>query len=506
MLEDSIKDITKGASIIVVGMIIASLIGLVTQILMGRLLGPADYGLFNLGISVIFIICVLPNFGLGSGLTQFIPHNFKQKQYLKIKEAVNFSLKFTLIVGVLAGILLFIFSDQISLNVFHNSELGYVLKILAIALPFWALHLLGSLITQGYKKPNYYVYIENISMPILQLLIFIILSIIGYRLFGALLGFTISAVFASIAYILIFRVKLDKKVGKNIGIEHKKSIRKEILTLSYPLFLAGFTLLFMQYADKIILGIYKTPTDVGIYTAALTIANIVIFIYTAFSFNSRPILAEYFAIKDFETLRKLYSFLTRWVFLLTVPITVYMIFYSGDILKLMFGAKFTSGSAALSILCLGIAMNALTGISGTTLISIRKPKLNLTSEIVGAVSNIALNILLIPGFGIIGAAIGTSISITLRNFVSLFFVLKILKFNPYNTDYIKIIIYSVLPLTAIYLLFSKISISWTFLIVIPIFLVINYGILSVTHFFNEFDQVILDNIKIKLISIFSSVL
>ncbi len=506
MLEDSIKDITKGASIIVVGMIITSVIGLVTQILMGRLLGPADYGLYNLGISVIFVICVLPNFGLGQGLTQFIPHNFKQKRYLEIKEAVNFSLIFTLVVGVFSAILLFMFSNQIALRVFHDSEFGYVLKILAIALPFWALHNLGGLLTQGYKKPNYYVYIENVSMPIILLSIFVILSILGYTLLGALLGFTISAVFASLAYIYIFRVKLDKKVDKNIEIESKKSIRKEILILSYPLFLAGFTLLFMQYADKIILGIYKTPTEVGIYTAALTIANIVIFLYTAFCFNSRPILAEYFAIKDFKSLRKLYSSLTRWLFLLTVPITIYIIFYSGDILKLIFGAKFTSGSLALSILSLGVAMNALTGISGSALISIRKPKLNLTSEIVGSVSNIALNILLIPSYGIIGAAVGTSISIALRNITSLFFILNILKINPYNTDYIKIIIYSVITLTVIYLLFSKLNISWAFLIVLPIFLVINYGILSLTHFFDESDQVIINQIKSKVNSIISSFL
>ena len=164
-------------------------------------------------------------------------------------------MKFTLIVGVLTSFLLFVFSDQISISVFHNNELGYVLKILAVALPFWALHNLGGLITQGYKKPKYYVYIENISMPIIQLLIFVILSIMGYKLFGALLGFTISAVFASIAYIYIFWVKLDRNVNKIVEIKHKKSVRKEIINISYPLFLAGFTLLFMQYADKIILGI-----------------------------------------------------------------------------------------------------------------------------------------------------------------------------------------------------------------------------------------------------------
>lgn len=497
MLEDSLKDITKGASIIIIGMVISNLLGLINQILMGRILGPADYGLFNLGISLLTILCILPNFGLGQGLTQFIPYHLKQKKYLEIKEAVNFSLKFTLIVGVLVGVLLFIFSDAIAVNVFHSNEFGYVLKILAIIIPFWTLHNTAGSLTQGFKKPEYYVYIENISMSILQVSIFVILSILGYKLFGALIGFAISVIFASIVYIHIFRVKFSKKLVNNI-IKNKNKVRKEILTLSYPLFLAGFTLLFMQYADKILLGIYMTPTDVGIYTAALTIANLVLFIYTAFSFNSRPILAEYFAVKNIEDMRRLYSCVTRWIFILTVPTIVYIIFYSGDILGLIYGSKFISGSAALGILCLGIAMNGLTGLSGETLISIKKPKLNLASEVVGAVSNIVFNVLFIPFFGIVGAAIGTALSITLRNLTSLLFVHKNLKFNPYNIDYLKVILYSVVPLTVLYLIFRSLNIPWAFLMVIPLFLAIYYGLLSITNFFNEIDRIILNRIRSKL--------
>lgn len=497
MLEDSLKDITKGAYIIVIGMVISNLVGLVNQILMGRILGPADYGLFSLGISLLAILCVLPNFGLGQGLTQFIPSHFKQKKYSEINEAVNFSLKFTLILGIGFALLLFIFSDQIAINIFNNEEFKYVLKLLAIALPFWALHNTGGFLTQGFKKPKYYVLIENISMPILQLSIFVILSIFGYKLFGALIGFTISAIFASISYIYIFRLKFGKLVNNN-RIGDIKNVQREILTISYPLFLAGFTLLFMQYADKILIGIYMTPFDVGIYSAALTIANLVLFVYMAFSFNSRPVLAEYFAIKDIESMRKLYSSVTKWVFLLTLPIIVYTILYSTDILGLIYGTKFTSGATVLGILCLGIAMNGLTGISGQTLISIKKSKLNLASEVVGAVSNIGLNLILIPPFGIIGAAVGTSISITLRNFTSLFFVYRILKFNPYNIDYLKIILYSILPLVTFYFIFKNLTVPWAFLVIVPVFLVVYYGILRITGFFDEFDEIIINKVKIKL--------
>ena len=110
------------------------------SILLGRILGPADYGLFSLGISVMAILCIFPNFGLGQGLTQYIPYNIKKKNYLDVKNVINFSIKFTFIIGIIVSIFLYIFSDYIAINFFNNSELGLVFKGFSIALTFWAIH------------------------------------------------------------------------------------------------------------------------------------------------------------------------------------------------------------------------------------------------------------------------------------------------------------------------------------------------------------------------------
>lgn len=493
-IEKSLTTVARGAGIIFFGMIIGNLLGVVNQVLMGRFLGPGNYGLFNLGISVMMIFCVLPHFGLGSALTQFIPYNIKNNRPDKVKAGIDFSLKFCLIVGVLVSIALFILSGEIATKVFHDADLEVVIKVLCIALPFWAFHNTSGSLMQAFKKPEYHSYIENIGMKALQISIFVISILFGYRLFGALFAYICAAVFASVAYIYIVYSKLYPSL--NISIfnpeQKKEHVEKELFSLSWPLFLAGFTFLFMGYTDRILLGIYMTSVDIGIYAAAFAIASLMLFVFTSFSFNFRPIVAEYFAINDISGMKKLYSSVTKWIFLLTFPAIIYLVFYSRDVIWLIYGESFTTGYLALIVLSLGIAMNGLTGLTGEILIAIKKTKLNLLSEIIGAVSNVGLNIILIPKFGIIGAAIGTSVSISLRNISSLAFVYNELKIQPYNIDYIKIIIASIVPLVLVSFLFKTyLDIFWAFLIVIPLFLILYFAFLFVTHCFDEFDKSII---------------
>jgi O-antigen/teichoic acid export membrane protein len=490
MVKNSLKSITKGASIIFIGTIIASIIGLFNQILMGRILGPSDYGLFSLGISIMTILCVFPHFGLGQGLTQYIPYNIQKSNLGKIKKAINFSIMFTLIIGIIVSIFLFLFSDYIAIKFFTNPELGLVFKGFSIALTFWALHNTVGSLTQAFKSPKYYIYIENISMPLIQLSIFILLSLIGYKLFGAITGFLISSIFGALSYIYIMRYKFNKSLEYPTNINLNKNSDgavRDLIKLSFPLFLAGFTLLFMQYPDKLILGVFTNSSDVGLYTAALTISTLTLLIYTAFSFNSRPILSEYYANNNFLDMEKLYSSITKWIFFVTFPIVVYIIFFSKEIVGLIYGLSFLNASVPLSILSLGIAINGLTGLSGETLIAIKKTKLNFYSELIGASSNLILNIALIPFFGIIGAAIGTSLSIALRNFSSFFFMYKNLKINPYNINFLKIVLGSIIPFIVIYP-YKNLFEPYGFIIFLPIFIIIYLGFLIISKSFDELDK------------------
>ena len=494
-IEKSLATIAKGAGILFVGFVISQLIGIVNAILMGRFLGPGNYGLFNLGMSVMMIFCVLPRFGLGSAIIQVISYN-KNKRNDKVIGAIDFSFKFCFGVGIAVSLILFFLAPLIATNIFHDRNLEMVIKALCIAFPFSAFYVIARGVPVGFKELKYVVYNEYILMPILQISIFVITIFWGYRLFGALFAYICATIFASIFYIYITYTKFIPSLNCQIK---DKSVKNELISLSWPLFLTGFTMLFMSYTDKLLLGVYMTSADIGIYTAAFAIANLTFFAYSILNTIFLPVITEYSTVKDFSGMQKVYSSVTKWIFMLTFPILIYIFFYSRDVIWLLYGEAFTKGSPALIVLTIGVAMTGLTGSTGGILIAIKKTKLNLLAEITGMVSNVGLNVILIPKFGIIGAAIGTSVSIAVRNISSLGFVYKELKIHPYNLNYIKIIVASLIAFTFVYFLFQiYLGILWTFLIIIPIFLIFYLGLLFKMRCLDEIDKLIMRAILKKV--------
>jgi len=501
-LEKSFATIIAGAGVVFFGMIIASIFGVINQALLGRFLGPGDYGLFSLGISIVMIVSGFAIFGLGSAISQYIPANIKKGKSNRVHDSIRFSFRFCFGVAILLSIILFMLSNIIATKIFNNNDLEIVIKLLSIALPFTAFYRLAEGLPRGFKKAKYKVFIEDITMKVLRVSIFIILISFSYKLFGAIIAYLCAVIFASIAYLYItyykFLPSLDTSFFKD---KHRYSlVRKEVFSVAWPLSLAGFTYIFLQHTDRILLGLYMSSSDVGIYVAAFTIASLLISVSLAFTFLFLPVISEYFAERDLSSILKLFSSVTKWVFLITFPLVVYLILYCNDVIRLIYGESFLAGSSALIILSLGIAMYSLSGMAGSILIAIKKTKLNLIAEIIAAVSNVILNILLIPKYGIIGAAIGTSISISLRNISSLGFVYKELKIHPFNISYLKIAIISVISLAFISFVFKNyIKISWSFLIIIPIFLMIYFVTLFTTGCLNELDKSIIKTILKKII-------
>jgi O-antigen/teichoic acid export membrane protein len=123
--------------------------------------------------------------------------------------------------------------------------------------------------------------------------------------------------------------------------------------------------------------------------------------------------------------------------------------------------------------------------------------------VIGALSNIGLNIILIPYYGLIGAAIGTSISISIRNISQLAFVYKELKIYPYNNTYFKIVFASIFSMVLLsFLLKSYLNVPFAFILIIPIFFILYFVILFKTHCLDTFDKTLLKSI-FKRVGIFN---
>jgi O-antigen/teichoic acid export membrane protein len=113
----------------------------------------------------------------------------------------------------------------------------------------------------------------------------------------------------------------------------------------------------------------------------------------------------------------MYGVISKWIFIVTFPVFLVLAFFPTQAISLTFGTKYASGNTALSVLTIGFFVNAIMGMNSESLISIGATKVKLYTDAGTAAVNFALNIVLIPPFGPLGAAIATSAAFILRNVV-----------------------------------------------------------------------------------------
>lgn len=225
-----------------------------------------------------------------------------------------------------------------------------------------------------------------------------------------LLNFVLLALVSSAHVWRLFR-KLPKTNGFDVG------RMKEILRRSYPMSISLICFLIMQSTDVLVLGRYMDLSDVAYYSVAVKLTMIVALVLSSVNAVFAPKISELFALGDQAQLRLQIRSATRLIFILTAPVILIMIFGATHILDL-FGPNYHQAGTALKILLAAQTINAMSGSVGVYMNMTGQERTFQRILMVAVVANVLLNVLLIPKFGLMGAAVATGISMAGWNLFS----------------------------------------------------------------------------------------
>ena len=163
--------------------------------------------------------------------------------------------------------------------------------------------------------------------------------------------------------------------------------------------------------DTVMLGFMKTDMDVGYYNAAVKIKNILLGIVTSLGTVLLP-RASYYIENDYmEEFRRITQKAINFVFLISIPLTVYFILYAKEGILFLSGNAYSKAILPMQVIMPTLIFIGLTNIMGIQiLVPLGREKIVLYSEIAGAIVDLFINILLIPRMAATGAAIGTLIA------------------------------------------------------------------------------------------------
>ena len=223
---------------------------------------------------------------------------------------------------------------------------------------------------------------------------------------------------------------LFKKLNLSNNNEYKFSYH-QIFVRSYPMALSAIAYFIMQSIDIIILTIYEGFESIAYYSVAVKLATATALALMSVNIVIAPKIAEIYSTNDFNKLNKLINDSARIIFIISVPILIILFIFSDFVLSL-FGENYVLAREALLLLLAGQFFSSLCGPGAIYLNMTGKQKKLNTILILGLVINIILNLVLIPIYGIEGAAAATLISMIFWNSLIVTVI--------YRTDRIKIFI------------------------------------------------------------------
>ena len=425
------RKVAKEASISFGGMGMGSLFRYLFSIMMARWFGPQMLGIYSLGNAITRIGEIFGIMGLDNGVLRYVSREKEKND--NVRNSIYSSIKMGFISSIFIGLLLYFSSDWIVLNLFNEDEfLSTVIKVYALTLPFTVTTLIASFATQGFKILKYKVFVNQIVNPF-TLLLTMILSYVFFGVNVAILAPTV--VSAVIGFFLILHY-LNGFVDVSVSKVLNAKFDNKILRFSLPLMFVSAIGIIMHWTDIIMLGILKDAKDVGLYHPVERTAGLIRMILFAFASIFAPLFSQYFHEKNQTKMLEVFQLSTKWILLTSLPLFIFLILFSNTILML-FGSEFGNNSLALPILTVGIMIQAVFGLGSPSLTMSGFQKYNLINALVALFTNIFLNIMLIPQFGIAGAAMGTTIALFLISLLRFFENYYLLGMNLLSTKLLK---------------------------------------------------------------------
>lgn len=417
--DDNFTLSARGGAIAFILKIASTVLAFSNQVILARILGAGGVGEVILAITVVRISVQIAKFGMEETMMKFIPLYIDQKDESKLKGTISFAIKFCLFFSVIFMLFVLLFSRFISINIFHSEGLLKLMPVVVLAIPAWVIRDVISGILRGYKDALRALIPESLISPFFRIAVFLILILEDVSPLYAIIAFVSGEILSVIVSIGFLQNKIKRLRPVKKQCEHKK-----VLDVAYSIILTGMSILLYTQSDIWILGMFTSTENVGIYGTAAKIALLVYFPMMTFASILYPLISSIYASGDRDQLRKMMSECTRWILSMAMPIILILVFEGNYILEYFYGPDFSAGYSVLVILILGQMIKAFAGLISVLLMMTGGHKVYMKVTIIGGILNIVLNVILIPLYGITGAAAATAFCLIMVDITCIFIIHK----------------------------------------------------------------------------------
>lgn len=491
-LSRSLKIVARGGLMMLVGLFMAHVFTFTRRLIIIRVLTESGYGLFSLGMSILLFVYALSTLGLDSGAQRYIALYRGRNDPQGVKGTIYTAggLSAISILVITAGLML---CAKPIASLLDKPDLAWVLFTLAFMMPAMRFVCLVSAFYQGFEI----IWVKALLVEVGVSFLTMVAVIVALLLDGGLLGVLLAYILGYLVVLIVTAAFLFWKFPVDLRSTTARYDVRLLLSFSIPLAFAAVAREIMVYIDTIMLGYFETARQVGIYNAAVPLYRILPLFLMALGFIYSPVAARLIGEKKGAALDRLYTSVTKWLFLFTIPGLCICLFYPSDIIALLFGTRYTGAAFALQMLALGELIHTLLGPNARTLVAFGRTRIIMVATISTGAVNMLLNLWLIPRYGINGAAMATAVSLVLLNLMVSWQLYRHYRIHPFHTVYLKPLLLSAACLAALYYPMKTVVdfSGWMLPACFIVFMAVTLGSVVVTRGIDDEDRALYRAIK-----------
>ncbi|HJZ49128.1 MAG TPA: flippase [Roseiflexaceae bacterium] len=411
----------RGSSLMLVGRSMSMVVNFAIQVMIVRYLGKAHYGAFAYAMSFVTLGQTLAVFGLDRAITRFVPIYHERRDYGKMFGTILLVIGAIVSLGTLMIVGAYVFQGSIGQTLLSDQEankaqvIALLLVLIGLA-PVQALDDLIAALFAIFASPRSIFFRKYVLSPGLKLGVVLLLIVGGSDEFFLATGYLLAGILGVSVYAFtLVRTLQKQQLFDHFQLSGIQIPARELFAFTIPLLTSDLVYVLMSSSDAVLLGHFRSTTEVGAFRVVQPTAILNQFVLQSFTLLFTPIAARLFARDDREGINNLYWQTAIWTSILSFPIFALTFSLAHPITVLIYGKQWAGSAIILALLSFGYYFNAALGFNGLTLKVYGKLRYIVVINILAAVVNVLVNLWLIPLYGAFGAACGTCGTMIVHN-------------------------------------------------------------------------------------------
>jgi O-antigen/teichoic acid export membrane protein len=406
----------RGSGILLLGRGISMGSNFLIQVLIVRHLSKSDYGAFAYALSLSVAFTTFIELGLDRSITRFLPIYDERGEPRKVVGTLLMQLATVLTLGLSLVLVVIGLRGWLTGRLIDDSQATTLLAILVLLAPVQALDNMCQNLFAVFARARAIFIRRHVLNPALRLGVVLLLLATGSGAAFLAAGYVLAGVVGLVIYgFLAVKVLRQSGLGPHLSPRAAEFPVREVLAFTFPLLASDLLFTVMNTSDAILLGSLDGTEAVASFRAIQPLAGANHLVFASFGVLFTPLIARLFARRDEHAIDHMYWSTAIWVTVLSFPIFVVTFALARPLTVTLLESRYASSATYLAMVSFGYFIDSVLGFNGLTLKALGKVRAVVVLNLAAGTLNVVLNILLIPRYGPLGAAIGTTVTLVVHN-------------------------------------------------------------------------------------------